>query len=159
MTRWGAVYGLRSVSLLVMDCDGTITDGMLPGKRFNTKDGYGIRTLNIEKAIISGDTFDPDILRVKHLGIGHVYTGVMNKWRAVKTLAEKLGIDIRDVCYIGDDINDLECIRNCGVGVAVHDAVKEVRLAADIVTKKPGGRGAVRELTDLIRRSKHESPC
>jgi 3-deoxy-D-manno-octulosonate 8-phosphate phosphatase (KDO 8-P phosphatase) len=136
-----------------MDCDGTITDGILPGKRFCTKDGCGIRTFNGEKAIISGDEFDPEDIRASHLGIKHIKLGVANKWETVKKLSEDLGINYNEVCYIGDDINDLECIMNCGVGVAVHDAVREVRHAADITTKKDGGHGAIRELTDMIRRS------
>ena len=152
--RWSAIKRLHSIQLLIMDCDGTITDGILPGKRFCTKDGCGIRTFDGEKAIISGDQFDPEDIRARHLGIKHIRLGVKDKWEEVKKLSADLEIDYDRICYIGDDINDLECIMNCGVGVAVHDAVQEVKKAADIVTKKDGGHGAIRELTDMIRRSR-----
>ena len=155
--RWSAIKRLRSTKLLVMDCDGTITDGILPGKRFCTKDGCGIRLLKLEKAVVSGDEFDPEEIRARHLGINHLRLGAQDKWKVVQELADCLGINYKDICYIGDDINDLECIKKCGVGVAVGDAVREVKRAADITTRKAGGHGAIRELTDLIRSVQNES--
>lgn len=141
---------LCSVSLLVMDVDGTMTDGDVYHKRFDAHDGYGLARLRKLKAIISG--YDDQIIykRAEQLGIDFVMTGIDNKPKALDQLLKRLQIGYEKVCYIGDDLNDLECIKKAGVGVAVRDAVKEVRKAADYITKNKGGHGAIRELTDMM---------
>lgn len=150
-SRWSVVKRLRSISLLVMDCDGTMTDGDVNHRRFDVHDGYGLMNLKIPKAIISGYAEEDIYKRAKQLDIDYAYLGVSDKAEALEQLVKKLGIEYEQVCYIGDDLNDLECIRKCGVGIAVHDAAREIRKAADWITKNNGGHGAIRELTDMMR--------
>jgi 3-deoxy-D-manno-octulosonate 8-phosphate phosphatase (KDO 8-P phosphatase) len=152
LKKWGVVDRLRLISLLVMDVDGTMTDGDINHRRFDVHDGYGIVTLNMKKAMISGHSDFEIYKRADQLGIQFVYLGIKDKVTIISQLVKELGINYDNICYIGDDLNDLECIRVCGVGVAVHDAMKEVRQAAGIVTRKNGGHGAIRELTDFIRK-------
>jgi len=131
MTRWSVAKRLRSILLLVMDCDGTMTDGDVNHRRFDIHDGMGLANLRIQKAIISGYKDEDIYKRAKQLDIDHAYLGIDNKLQAMDQLVKKLEIKYEQVCFIGDDLNDLECIKKAGIGVAVHDAVKEVRKAAD----------------------------
>ena len=151
------------IKMLVMDVDGTLTDGCIyisptgeAFKAFNVKDGYAI--VNILPAvgavpvIITGRKSDIVSLRCKELGITHCYQGVSDKLSVLKELALEIGVVSEEIAYIGDDINDLDCIRFCGLTACPFDASDEVKSVVDYVCNNPGGKGAVREFIEHIER-------
>lgn len=148
------------VKILVMDVDGTLTDGKIyigsEGeimKAFNVKDGYGIAKLNslgIVPSIITGRKSDILTIRAKELKIREVYQGEDNKIEKLNELATKYDCDFSEIAYIGDDENDIECMKRCGIKACPSDAVESVREIADFVCTKKGGEGAVREFVDYL---------
>jgi len=88
-------------------------------------------------------------IRSEKLGIDSL-SGIDNKLESLKQVASSKGISLKDVVYIGNDMNDLECIKAAGIGIAVADAVPQILSAADYVTKNMGGLGAIREITDML---------
>lgn len=148
------------VKILVMDVDGTLTDGKIyigsEGeimKAFNVKDGYGIAKLNslgIVPSIITGRKSDILTIRAKELKIREVYQGEDNKIEKLIELATKYDCDFSEIAYIGDDENDIECMKRCGIKACPSDAVESVREIADFVCTKNGGEGAVREFVDYL---------
>ena len=150
----------RRVRLLVLDVDGVLTDGRLylaPDgeelKVFDVRDGSGlvaVRQAGIEIAIISGRSAAAVDRRALELGIGHVQQGVRDKGAAFDALLATLGIDAAASACVGDDTADLPMLGRAGLSIAVADAHTEVRAAVDWVTTRPGGRGAVREVCDLL---------
>jgi len=151
---------LPTVSLLLLDVDGVLTDGGIIRddagqqiKRFHVRDGAGIvlwRRLQKEVAIITGKESDVVSHRAQELGIQHVYQNVGNKLEVYTELKEELGVADAAIAYIGDDLPDLPVMRRVGVPIAVADAVEEVRAAAKYVTKFPGGYGAVRDGIEFL---------
>lgn len=149
------------IKLLLMDCDGVLTDGRLyfsgageEMKVFDVRDGQGI--VSWHKAggisgIISGRSSRIVDLRAAELGIKFVHQRVEDKIQAfLAILAEAYISDPAEVAYIGDDVPDILLMRKVGLPVAVADAVEEAKAAAALVTKAKGGRGAVREVCDLL---------
>ena len=147
------------IKLLVMDVDGTLTDGCIYTgsngemmKAFDVKDGYAIKhilpELGIIPAIITGRRSDIVACRARELDIEELYQGVADKSRVLQELAAKYRISLEEVAYIGDDLNDLACMKLCGLTACPQDAVEEVRLCANVVCKRNGGHGAVRELIE-----------
>lgn len=155
-----------NIKLLVMDVDGTLTDGRIyvgahgeVMKAFDVKDGYGIVNLpkhGITPAIITGRKSEIVSARAQELGIVELHQGVLNKLQQLKMVAEKYGASPDEIAYIGDDLNDLSCIQYCGVSACPANAVPEVRSAVDYVCKYDGGRGAVREFITRLLRSETE---
>lgn len=152
-----------AIRLLGLDVDGVMTDGTvffggagLETKGFNIKDGLGIRALlqyGIEVAILTGRTSDAVTRRAEDLGIRHVYQGVTNKRLALNQLVARLGIRLAEVAFMGDDLPDLGGFQVAGLAIAVADAHEAVAARADIITYAAGGRGAVREVADLLLKS------
>jgi len=151
---------LPTIKMFLTDCDGTLTDaGMYYSsdgellKKFNTRDGMGLRLLK-EHGIITGIITSEDskvvYKRAEKLGVDELMMGVMSKSVAISELCNKYGIDKCNVAYIGDDLNDVEAIAYVGLGISVNDAVEEAKNASDYVTCAPGGYGAVREAAYLI---------
>lgn len=149
------------IKLLVMDVDGTLTDGCIYTgsngemmKAFDVKDGYAIKhilpKLGIIPAIITGRRSDIVACRARELDIEELYQGVADKSRVLQELAAKYRISLEEVAYIGDDLNDLACMKLCGLTACPKDAVEAVRLCANVVCKRNGGHGAVRELIDFL---------
>jgi 3-deoxy-D-manno-octulosonate 8-phosphate phosphatase (KDO 8-P phosphatase) len=146
--------------LLVLDVDGVLTDGGLyvddkgvPIKKFNVKDGLGIKLaqrFGIQIAILTGKTSRLVDHRARELGIEHVIQGSKDKGADINALCEKTGIPIRFTAMMGDDLPDLPAYAVVGYKIAVGDAVDEVKAAADFVTTKAGGRGAVREAIEHL---------
>ncbi len=150
-----------NIKLLIMDVDGTLTDGKIyfgsQGeimKAFNVKDGYAIAhilpTINVVPIIITGRSSEIVTKRAKELGITYVYQGVKNKIDKLNELCIEFGISAENIAYIGDDVNDLECIERCGLTACPADAVADVLREVDYVSKSTGGNGAVREFIDYI---------
>ncbi|HBG13931.1 MAG TPA: HAD family hydrolase [Synergistaceae bacterium] len=148
------------IRLFVMDVDGTMTDGavFLDGegrefKRFDVKDGLGVAMLTasgVRTAIISGRYSAVTDRRAKELGIDMVVQGVKDKLSELKRLAAEIGLGPEEIAYIGDDVNDRECIFWAGRGFAPSDARHEAKEAADVVTEARGGFGAIRDAAEDI---------
>lgn len=154
----------KQVELLILDVDGVLTDGTLLYDRqgesikpFNVKDGLGIKWLmkaGVQVAIITGKQSDMVARRAQHLGIKHVYQNQPHKIPAYEALLKSLGFEDEQVGYIGDDLPDLPIIQRVGLGIAVGDADAFVQSKVDFVTQQNGGRGAVREVCELLLASK-----
>jgi 3-deoxy-D-manno-octulosonate 8-phosphate phosphatase (KDO 8-P phosphatase) len=154
---------LADIQMLVMDVDGVLTDAAIiinadgsESKVFSSLDGHGIRMWHragLKTAFLSGRESEPTARRARQLDIEHCIQDCHNKLPALKELAEKLGLQAESIAFIGDDVTDLPAIRYAGFGVAVANAVDEVKQYADYVTTRPGGRGAVREVIEHILKS------
>jgi len=150
----------RRIRMLLLDCDGVLTDGriiMLPAgdetKVFDVKDGHAIVMLHragIKSGIISGRQSSIVRARAKELGIAHVHEMAWVKTEAYEKILAEENLTNEEVCYIGDDVVDIPLLRRAGLAVAVADAVAEVKPFAHLVTTRAGGRGAVREVIELI---------
>ena len=148
------------IRMLVLDVDGTLTDGKIymsaKGelmKAFNIKDGYAISRLKeygIEPVIITGRESEIVKQRCAELKITEFYQGVENKLFKLKDICAKKGLTLSQVAYIGDDVNDLPCIQQCGVTACPADAVKKVKKAVTMITEAKGGEGAVREFCEFL---------
>ncbi len=149
------------IKLLLMDCDGVLTDGRLyfsargeEMKVFDVRDGQGIvswHRAGFKSGIISGRGAVEIIRRrAEELGIEFVRTGSTDKIKDFDEIIAPLGIDARNVAYVGDDVGDVELMKRVGFAVAVADAQDETKAVAAYTTKAKGGRGAVREVIDLL---------
>lgn len=148
------------IKLLVMDVDGTLTDGKIYMstngelmKAFNIKDGYAIACLKeygIEPAIITGRESEIVKQRCAELKITELYQGIENKLFKLEDICAKKGLTLSQVAYIGDDVNDLPCILQCGVTACPADAVKKVKKSVTMITEAKGGEGAVREFCEYL---------
>lgn len=151
-----------NIKLLVMDVDGTLTDGRIyigaqgeVMKAFDVRDGYAIvhilPQLGIIPVIITGRVSSIVEQRAKELGIAELYQGVSDKLEKLKEVAEKYAVSADEVAYIGDDLNDLACIRFCKMTACPADSAPEVLESAGYVCRRIGGRGAVREYIDFLK--------
>jgi 3-deoxy-D-manno-octulosonate 8-phosphate phosphatase (KDO 8-P phosphatase) len=150
---------LADVRLLILDVDGTLTDGSLylgkteELKAFHIADGLGIKLLmkaGVEVAIVTGRRSHAVTRRARELGIRRVYQQQKDKAACVERLIRRLGLEPRHVAALGDDLPDLPVFSRCGVRLAVADAAPELRAAADWIAPRPGGRGAARDAAELI---------
>ena len=147
---------IENIKMLVMDVDGTLTDGKIyygnDGelfKAFDVRDGYRLvkcEEYGIITAIITGKTSKIVEGRARDLKIKEVHQGVSNKIEVLKTLIEKYSLDKSQVAYIGDDVNDIECMQYCGFSACPADAIDEVKNTVDEVFKNIGVHGAGREI-------------
>ena len=148
------------IKMLALDVDGVLTDGTLvinadgsESKFFNSLDGHGIRMwqrAGLKVAIISGRASVPTERRAEQLQIEYVFQDCHDKLPVVEQLLDKLGLSPENMAFIGDDLTDMPVMRYVGFGVAVANAVDEVKQCADYVTTRPGGSGAVREVIEYI---------
>lgn len=151
------------VVLMGFDVDGVLTDGTLffssqgdEIKAFSSLDGHGLKMLQaggIEVAIISGRSSRALELRAANLGVQELHMGIDNKRQLLGELAARRGITLAQCGYMGDDVVDLPILRASGFSATVADAHDEVRSRVDFVAGKGGGRGAAREVCDLILRA------
>lgn len=150
------------IKMLVMDVDGTLTDGHIyvgaegeMMKAFHVQDGYAIAhmlpEMGITPVIITGRSSKIVEKRAAELKITHLHQGIVDKFCKLKEVAAELGVSAEEIAYIGDDLNDLECIRYCGYTACPADAVPDVLEAVDYVCKRDGGRGAVREFIGFLK--------
>jgi len=153
-----------NVELFVLDVDGVLTDGSIyiddlgrETKRFNVRDGFGIKLwqkLGLHAAIITGRTGKAVQYRMAELKVQHVVQGSGDKGKAVEELAGKLGIGLEKVACLGDDWPDLAMMKRVGYPMCVADADSRVKKAAAFVTKMAGGQGAAREAIEHLISSK-----
>jgi len=148
------------IQMLVLDVDGVLTDGTLiinanggESKCFNSLDGHGIKMwqrAGLKVALLSGRASEPTRRRAEQLQIEYVFEDCHDKLPMLEKFLDRLGLSPEAAAYIGDDLTDLPAVRYAGFGVAVANAVDEVKKYADYVTIRPGGGGAVREVIEYI---------
>lgn len=151
---------IKKIKLLIVDNDGVMTDGRIVYgdygdelKFFDVQDGFGLvllRRAGIPTVMISGKKCRINQRRAKEISIDKVYQNVFDKLKAFDKVLRKYRVGAHEVCAVADDLVDLPILKRAGVAVAVQNAVDEVREAAHYVTAKRGGRGALREVCDLI---------
>ena len=150
----------QNIRLLILDVDGVLTDGRLyfdakgeALKVFHVRDGHGIKLAQragIEIALLSGRRSDAAYHRARELGINRFHEGVRDKVAVLEEIMAAMQIQDPQVAMVGDDLVDLPIMARAGLSVAVADAVPEVLAAAHWATTNPGGRGAVRQVCDLL---------
>jgi 3-deoxy-D-manno-octulosonate 8-phosphate phosphatase (KDO 8-P phosphatase) len=150
----------KEVRLLLLDVDGVLTDGTIiyahagtELKAFSTRDGFGIRLLQeagVEVGIITARSSEAVHRRAQDLGLRHVFQGVRNKIEAFASILAEGGLLPAQIAYMGDDWLDLPLLIRVGLAATVADGAAEVKAAAHFVSSREGGRGAVRELCELI---------
>lgn len=159
--------GVPRIKMLLTDCDGCLTDGGMyysekgdELKKFNTLDGMGFKLLR-EKGIITGIVTAEDMKlnrrRAEKLQLDIIVNGVTDKLEAIIRIAEKFDIPLENIAYIGDDINDVEAIREAGYGCCPANASKAAKADARYVASKEGGSGAVREIIEHILENMQEN--
>ncbi len=148
------------IKLLLMDCDGVLTDGRLmllengdEQKLFNVRDGQGLVLLHragLRSGVISGRRSSFVEQRVRELGINYLRQGSHDKIKDFREVLAEAHVEESEVAFVGDDLADIPLLRRAELAVAVADAVGETRAAAHYVTQHPGGHGAVREVVELM---------
>lgn len=151
---------VAAIRMLVLDVDGVLTDGRLyfgprgeALKLFHVRDGLGIQQVKkagIEVAVISGRKSKMVDIRCRELGVEHVFQGAKDKVPVLEKLCARLKIEPAQCACIGDDLPDIPVMRKVALAFAVADAHIEARHAAHVITKLPGGHGAVREVCDYL---------
>ena len=159
-TWWRLRKRLAAIDVVVLDVDGVLTDGGLwhgpQGeliKRFDVRDGLGIRLLQhagVEVAFLSGGRGGATEVRAQQLGIQHCLVGAKDKPVALAGLRQQLGVTAQQIVFVGDDVNDLALQGAVGLLVATADAALPLRRRADVVLRRNGGHGAVRELAERL---------
>lgn len=146
--------------MFLTDCDGCLTDGGMyysefgdELKKFNTRDGMGFSMLKdkgILVGIITSENVKLNFNRAQKLGLDILEVGCKDKAEVIKKLCEKYQINLDEVVYIGDDINDLEALKLVGLSCCPNDAVEKVKNVCDVIANAKGGNGVIREIADLI---------
>jgi 3-deoxy-D-manno-octulosonate 8-phosphate phosphatase (KDO 8-P phosphatase) len=154
----------RDIKLLILDVDGVLTDGKIvytdrgeEAKAFDVKDGHGLKLLmraGIPVALITGRSSPAVEHRARDLGITRIYQKAINKIEAYEELRRAENLRDEEICVVGDDLPDLPILRICGFSVAVADSAEEVKREVDYVTNKEAGKGAVREVCDIILKAR-----
>jgi 3-deoxy-D-manno-octulosonate 8-phosphate phosphatase (KDO 8-P phosphatase) len=151
---------LKKIKMLILDVDGVMTDGRIimddsgrEIKNFNVRDGHGLKILQrygITVVLLTGRKSDVVKHRAHDLGIREVYQGSLNKKELLGKILKKHGLPFDAAAYLGDDIVDIPVLKRVGFSAAVADAQDIVKKTVDYITKSGGGRGAVREICELI---------
>lgn len=150
----------QKIKLLILDVDGVMTNGEIIFSRdgdamkvFNPTDGLGLsiaQRAGIRVAIITGRQSDMVRLRAMELKIPDIYQGFIDKLQAFAELQDKYGITAAEIAYVGDDLNDLPVLMRAGLACAPANAVEDVKNRVHYVCRREGGRGAVREIVEMI---------
>ena len=150
----------KNIKLVILDVDGVMTDGHIiiddngvESRNFDIKDGMGVVVLmmsGVEVAIITSKKSVAVRHRAEELKIKRFHEGIKKKTEPYEEMLKEMGISDAEVCYVGDDLVDLSMMKRVGLPVAVSDAVQDVKDRAEYVTQARGGRGAVREVAELI---------
>lgn len=151
---------MKLPKLILTDIDGVWTDGGMyydetgnEFKKFNTSDSAGVlfcKLKNIPVGIITGENTDIVLRRAEKLKIDIVHLGISDKLAVAENICNKLDISLKDVAYIGDDLNDVSLLKAVGISAAPSNAPKYIRWKVDFVCKKSGGQGAFREFVETI---------
>lgn len=159
---------LRNIRLFATDVDGVLTDGGMyyaesgdEWKKFNTRDGMGIKLLQkagLVTAIITQESTKLVSRRAQKLAIPEVHQGAFDKLSVLQELIQRYGLTMKHVAYIGDDVNDVEALKAVGFSAAPSDSQTRALSVVHYVCQKKGGEGAVREVADLILSSQSPPP-
>ena len=151
---------IQKIKLVIVDNDGVLTDGRIVFgdygdelKFFDVQDGFGLvllRRAGFSTVIMSGKKSRINHRRAKELQVNKILQNVFDKLKGFEKLIKDFKVSPEEVCYIGDDLIDLPVMKRVGLAVAVSNAVEDIKHVAHHVTKKHGGRGAVREVVDLL---------
>lgn len=157
---------IPEIKMFLTDCDGCLTDGGMyysehgdELKKFNTRDGMGfalLRQEGITTGIITSENVDLNRRRAEKLKLDILESGCLNKLDIIIRLCKDYGISLKNVCYIGDDINDISVIKSVGYGCCPCDAINRVKEVADYITSAKGGRGVIREVAEIIIKSNED---
>lgn len=160
MIKGEVVERARRIKLLIVDIDGVMTDGRIVYsiygdelKFFDVTDGFGISLLNragIKTAIITAKKSRIVKMRARDLKIAKAYQGFIDKLIPFDKLLKRFKISAEEICFIGDDLPDMPVLRRVGFAISVPNALDEVKAIAHYITSKAGGRGAVREVCDIL---------
>lgn len=158
-----AIERARDIKLIIFDVDGVMTDGTLfladdgqEYKGFNSLDGHGLKMLKnsgVELAIITGRNSQVVEHRARNLGITHLHQGAHDKLKVYRQLLEDLGISAEQTAFMGDDVVDLPVMRRARLAITVPSAPDLVKAHSHYITRREGGRGAVREACEYIMRA------
>ena len=150
----------RKIKVVITDVDGVLTDGGMfyshEGdimKKFHTRDGMGVTLLrknNIPTIIITKEKNKIISKWAKKMGIETVYDGILRKEKALSEITKKMNVSESELCYIGDDVNDIEILKKVGLSVCPYDAIELAKKISNIITKSKGGEGVLREVADTI---------
>lgn len=150
----------KNVKLLILDVDGVLTDGRIviddrgiETKCFDVRDGHGIKLLkraNIEVVIITGRKSEVVTHRARELGIDSVYQNIHDKLEVYQAILDEKGLKDEEVGFVGDELVDLPLLKRVGFSAVVADSIEELKPYADYVSRNRGGRGGVREISELI---------
>ena len=145
---------------MITDVDGVLTDGGMfyshEGdimKKFHTRDGMGVTLLrknNIPTIIITKEKNKIISKWAKKMGIENLYDGVLRKETVLLEITKKMNVSESEICYIGDDVNDIEILKKVGLSVSPYDAIELAKKTSNIITKSKGGEGVLREVADTI---------
>ncbi|MEN6330607.1 MAG: HAD-IIIA family hydrolase [Smithella sp.] len=159
---------MKNIKILVMDVDGVMTDGRIimdddgrETKNFDVRDGHGIKLVQrygIEVALLTGRKSEVVNHRASELGIKEVHQKIFNKKEVFAQILQKNNLDSSQAAFIGDDVIDIPVLKEAGFSVAVADALDIVKKTADYVTKNKGGRGAVREVCEMLLQAQGRWP-
>lgn len=159
-------HSLKQIKLIIVDVDGTLTDGFMyynPDgdymKRFNVKDGMGLvllRKAGYEIAIITSEDNEIVKARAKKLGIDKLIMGSHNKTESLKQLVEEMSITSKECAFIGDDVNDLHVMKEVGFSACPFNAVESIKQISDYISDHNGGSGAIREIAELILKTNNK---
>jgi 3-deoxy-D-manno-octulosonate 8-phosphate phosphatase (KDO 8-P phosphatase) len=155
---------LKRLKLLLMDVDGVLTDGLIYHwigrngelvelKGVDTQDGmalYWLAANGVRTGVITGRVCDGFVERAKLLKMEFLVQGTVEKAPAFEKILRQAGVSASEAAFVGDDLTDIPAMRRAGLGLAVANARPEVKRAAHYVTRKPGGRGALREIAEMI---------
>lgn len=149
-----------TIKLVTFDVDGVLTDRKIyfsdsghEYKAFNSLDGHGLKMLlksGVQVGVITTRTSSTVERRMNELGVKYIYQGYQDKLPALEDLRQKLGLSLEQIAHVGDDLPDLPLMRRVGLGIAVADGCEYVVQHADYVTRAAGGKGAVREVCEMI---------
>lgn len=156
----------KKVKMLILDIDGVLTDGRIiydsKGKElkcFNVLDGMGLALLGlaqIKVALITAKSSPAVRRRARDIGAAELREDVIDKLSAFSQILKKYKLSNENICFVGDDLLDLPVIKRAGLGVAVANACPEVKKYADYLTKREGGKGAVREVIEIVLRAQNK---
>ena len=163
----GTLRRLRAIRFLLTDCDGVLTDAGVyysargeEMKRFSIRDGMGVERLRtlagIGTGIVSGESSGSTVRRAAKLEVTDLFLGVKDKTVPIRQLAVRHKLEMSEIAYIGDDVNDLPAMALVGYTACPADALPDVRRAVDYVCRHRGGQGAFRELVELLIAARRE---
>ncbi|MEW6008719.1 MAG: HAD-IIIA family hydrolase [Candidatus Omnitrophota bacterium] len=156
----------KRIKLLMLDVDGVLTDGRIiydsqgnDSKFFDVHDGLGVYLLSlmgIKTILVTARGSKVIGPRAKDMRVAAVYKDIFPKSKVLELVKKRFNIKQESICFVGDDLVDYSIMKRCGLSIAVSNACKDIKTIAHYVTKKPGGRGAVREVAEILLKSQNK---